>query len=120
MYQAFKNDLISENQLINDEFEDYNDDVVINFKEPPSNISAVPTEPEPEPELISTVKAMKNLSELQDLLQGIGEFSKNASLTFREIENVLLKKKVDEKKQSNITDFFKNWDYIAINVVNIW
>ena len=81
------------------------DEVEINFKEPTSTVSIISEGPEPEN--ISTVKAMKNLKELSDWLMFRGELSKSVSLSFSEVENVLLKTKVEEKKQTSITDFFK-------------
>ena len=103
--EAFENELISENHQIEEEFEDYMDEVEINFKEPTSTVSIISEGPEPEN--ISTVKAMKNLKELSDWLMFRGELSKSVSLSFSEVENVLLKTKVEEKKQTSITDFFK-------------
>ena len=88
-----------------EEYDDYLD-VEIDFNEPTiSTVSVISIGPEPN--MISTVKAMKNLLELKDFLQMSGEMSKTVFLSFSEVENVLLKKKVDEKKQSTITQFFK-------------
>ena len=50
---------------------------------------------------ISTVEAMKSLTELKDYLIFRGELSKSASHCFSEIENLLLKKREEEKKQSS-------------------
>ena len=104
---AFENELISENQQIEDEYEDYLDEVIIDFKEPdaPSTVSIISTGPEPEN--ISTVDCMKYLTKVKDYLQICGEMSKNVTASFSEVENLLLKTKVEEKKQSNITDFFR-------------
>ena len=88
-----------------EEYDDYLD-VEIDFNEPTtSTVSVISIGPEPN--MISTVKAMKNLLELKDYFQMSGEMSKSFSLTISEMENVLLKKKVDEKKQSTIKQFFK-------------
>ena len=89
-----------------EEYDDYLD-VEIDFNEPTtSTVSVISIGPEPN--MISTVKAMKNLLELKDFLQMSGEMSKTVSLSFSEVENVLLKEKVSRwKKQPTITQFFK-------------
>ena len=108
---AFENELISENQQIEDEFEDYLDEVIIDFKEPDATVASGSTvsiiSTGPEPEIISTVDCMKYLTKVKDYLQIRGEMSKNVTASFSEVENLLLKTKVEEKKQSNITDFFR-------------
>ena len=38
---AFENELISENQQIEDEYEDYLDDVIIDFKEPDATSTVI-------------------------------------------------------------------------------
>ena len=50
---------------------------------------------------ISTAEAMKSLTELKDYLIFRGELSKSACHCFSEIENLLLKKIEEEKKQSS-------------------
>ena len=50
---------------------------------------------------------MPNRKRLDLKLQIRGEMSKNVTASFSEVENLLLKTKVEEKKQSNITDFFR-------------
>ena len=99
-----------DNQLIEDEFEDYLDDVVINFKEPPTTSNISDDSTVPEPEKISNNEAMLCLTKLKDHLQSLGELSMSGMHSFSEFENVLLKRKVDEKKQSTIKQFFKKND----------
>ena len=67
--EAFDNEFISKNQQIEEEFEDYLDEVVIDFKEPPT-ILENSTVPEIEKK-ISTVEAMKHLTELKNYLQSL-------------------------------------------------
>ena len=55
---------------------------------------------------LQIVDCMKYLTKVKDYLQIRGEMSKNVTASFSEVENLLLKTKVEEKKQSNITDFF--------------
>ena len=55
-----------DNQLIEDEFEDYLDDVVINFKEPPTTSNISDDSTVPEPEKISNNEAMLCLTKLKD------------------------------------------------------
>ena len=50
------------------------------------------------------------LAKLKDHLQSLGELSMSGIHSFSEFENVLLKRKVDEKKQSTIKQFFKKND----------
>ena len=49
---------------------------------------------------------------MKDHLQSLGELSMSGMHSFSEFENVLLKRKVDEKKQSTIKQFFKKNDSI--------
>ena len=49
---------------------------------------------------ISTVEAMKSLNQLKDYFIFSGELSKSISHSFRELENLLLKIREEEKKQS--------------------
>ena len=56
---------------------------------------------------LQIVDCMKYLTKVKDYLQIRGEMSKNVTASFSEVENLLLKTKVEEKKQSNITDFFR-------------
>ena len=56
---------------------------------------------------LQIVDCMKYLTKVKDYLQIRGEMSKNVTVSFSEVENLLLKTKVEEKKQSNITDFFR-------------
>ena len=49
---------------------------------------------------------MKYLTKVEDYLQNRREMSKNVTVSFSEVENLLLKTKAEEKNQSNITDFF--------------
>ena len=83
------------------------DDVVINFKEPPTTSNISDDSTVPEPEKISNNEAMLCLTKLKDHLQSLGELSMSGLHRFNEFENVLLKRKVEERKQSNITQFFK-------------
>ena len=56
---------------------------------------------------LQIVDCMKYLTKVKDYLQIRGEMSKNVTVSFSEVQNLLLKTKVEEKKQSNITDFFR-------------
>ena len=49
---------------------------------------------------ISTVEAMKSLNQLKDYFIFRGELSKSISHSFSELENLLLKIREEEKKQS--------------------
>ena len=100
-------ELISENQLIEDEFEDYLDDVVINFKEPPTTSNISDDSTVPEPEKISNNEAMLCLTKLKDHLQSLGELSMSGMHGFSEFENVLLKRKVDEKSSQLLNNSLK-------------
>ena len=58
---------------------------------------------------ISTVEAMKSLNQLKDYFIFSGELSKSISHSFRELENLLLKIREEEKKNNLNPESFKKY-----------
>ena len=63
---------------------------------------------------ISTVEAMKSLNQLKDYFIFSGELSKSISHSFRELENLLLKIREEEKKNNLNPESFKNKYFLDV------